>query len=120
MSSTTRDVDHILHSVLVPSFPPNTSQWRKLELAMKFINKSKAEAVRKRSMKIDVRPAVDVSEDCDDEDKELKKTTNTEETELKQPVKTVKAVVGQKKKNFEMLEKRDSFSKLMDSFGKIL
>ena len=33
------------------------SQWRKLELAMKFINTSKAEAVRKKSMKLDVRPA---------------------------------------------------------------
>ena len=35
------DLDHLLHTVLVPSQPPNRSQWRKLELALKFINNSK-------------------------------------------------------------------------------
>jgi hypothetical protein len=40
-SSEDRDtVEHLLRTVLVPSYPPNRSQWRKLELAMKFINKS--------------------------------------------------------------------------------
>ena len=35
------EVEHLLQTVLVPAFPPNRSQWRKLEIAMKFINKSK-------------------------------------------------------------------------------
>lgn len=35
------DVQGILNTLLVPMDPPNRSQWRKLELAMKFINKSK-------------------------------------------------------------------------------
>ena len=40
-SSEERDtVEHLLRTVLVPSYPPNRSQWRKLELALKFINKS--------------------------------------------------------------------------------
>ena len=38
------DVDQILQTILVPSFPPNRSQWRKLDLALKFINKSKTSA----------------------------------------------------------------------------
>ena len=46
------DVDKILQTILVPSFPPNRSQWRKLDLALKFINKSKHSAThtRKKSM----------------------------------------------------------------------
>ena len=35
------EVDHLLQTVIVPAFPPNRSQWRKLEIAMEFINKSK-------------------------------------------------------------------------------
>ena len=35
------DIDNLLKTVLVPSYPPNRSQWKKIELAMKFINKSK-------------------------------------------------------------------------------
>ena len=38
------DIDHLLHSVLIPTFPPNRSQWRKLENALKFINNSKQSA----------------------------------------------------------------------------
>ena len=39
------EVENLLKTVQVPTTgPPNRSQWRKLELAMKFINKSKAEA----------------------------------------------------------------------------
>ena len=37
-------VDKILQTLLVPSFPPNRSQWRKLELAMEFIKKSRERA----------------------------------------------------------------------------
>ena len=37
----TNEVDHLLHTVLVPAFQPNRSQYRKLEIAIKFINKSK-------------------------------------------------------------------------------
>ena len=43
------DLEHLLSTILVPSFPPNRSQWKKLELAMKFINNSKAVVERKRS-----------------------------------------------------------------------
>ena len=45
------DLDGLLHSVLIPSIPPNRSQWRKLELALKFINKSKNCAKKKRLSK---------------------------------------------------------------------
>ena len=42
------ELEDLLKSVLVPAFPPNRSQWKKLELAMKFINASKAQVERKR------------------------------------------------------------------------
>ena len=35
------EVDHLLQTVIVPAFPANRSQWRKLEITMEFINKSK-------------------------------------------------------------------------------
>ena len=38
------DLEHLLSTILVPSFPPNRSQWKKLENALKFINKSKKSA----------------------------------------------------------------------------
>ena len=42
------EVENLLKTVQVPTTgPPNRSQWRKLELAMKFINKSKQEADHK-------------------------------------------------------------------------
>ena len=45
------EVDEILKTVIPPSNrnPPNRSQWRKVELAMKFINKSKAEAEKQKA-----------------------------------------------------------------------
>ena len=45
------DVEQLLHTVLVPAFPPNRSQWRKLEIAMKFINMSKKSARETRMKK---------------------------------------------------------------------
>ena len=51
------NVDELLNTLLIPNFPPNRSQWRKLELALKFINISKNCAekrrVRKESLKIE-------------------------------------------------------------------
>ena len=38
------DVRAIVNTLLVPMDPPNRSQWRKLELAMEFIKKSKNSA----------------------------------------------------------------------------
>ena len=103
------------------------SQWRKLELAMKFINTSKAEAVRKKSMKLDVRPADVLEEIVNAGEDEEKKTIHHKDppSTLLTPV-VVNQVIrkspcdcgGQKK--LQLLEKRDSFSKLLDSFGKIM
>merc|ERR1712032_180060 len=42
------DVQGILNTLLVPMDPPNRSQWRKLELAMKFINISKQSVANSR------------------------------------------------------------------------
>ena len=41
MSRDPDDIQGILNTLLVPMEPPNRSQWKKLELAMKFIKLSK-------------------------------------------------------------------------------
>ena len=47
------DLEHLLSTILVPSFPPNRSQWKKLEIALKFINKSKKSAsIQNREKKL--------------------------------------------------------------------
>ena len=51
------NVDELLNTLRIPAIPPNRSQWKKLEIAVKFINKSKNSAqetrTRKESLKID-------------------------------------------------------------------
>ena len=48
------NIQDILESVKIPSHPPNKSQWKKLELAVKFINISKSSAAARRaSMKME-------------------------------------------------------------------
>ena len=47
---TKDEVDRLLQSVLVPAKPPNRSQWKKLELAMKFIQASKKAESRRGSV----------------------------------------------------------------------
>ena len=46
------DVQGILNTLLVPMDPPNRSQWRKLELAMKFINISKQSVANSRRLQV--------------------------------------------------------------------
>ncbi len=46
------DVQGILNTLLVPMDPPNRSQWRKLELAMKFINISKQSVAHTRRLQV--------------------------------------------------------------------
>ena len=60
------DLEHLLSTILVPSFPPNRSQWKKLEIALKFINKSKESASmqsrEKNLQKIEI--IIKISEKC--------------------------------------------------------
>ena len=35
------ELDQLLLTILVPAFPPNRSQWKKLEVALNFIKKSR-------------------------------------------------------------------------------
>ena len=53
------NIDHLLQTVLVPATPPNRSQWRKLELALKFINKSKKSVKQKKSVTMMKKPTID-------------------------------------------------------------
>eukprot|EP00092_Neocalanus_flemingeri_P042796 GFUD01046940.1.p1 GENE.GFUD01046940.1~~GFUD01046940.1.p1 ORF type:complete len:127 (-),score=34.86 GFUD01046940.1:117-497(-) len=43
------NIHDLLHTLLVPTFPPNRSQWKKLELALKFINLSKQSAKQSKT-----------------------------------------------------------------------
>ena len=43
------NVHDLLNTLLVPTYPPNRSQWKKLELALKFINISKQSAKESKS-----------------------------------------------------------------------
>ena len=43
------NVKDLLNTLLVPTYPPNRSQWKKLELALKFINMSKQSAKETRT-----------------------------------------------------------------------
>ena len=52
MPENSAEVEDLLKSVLVPSFPPNRSQWKKLELAMKFIKLSKQSVAGTKKVKI--------------------------------------------------------------------
>ena len=80
---------------------------------MKFINNSKAEVVRKRSMKLDVHPAVfsDEEDDQEEEEEEDLKTTSPSSRQDSGEICS---------SHNKTLEKRDSFSKLLNSFGRIL
>ena len=47
-------VEDLLNTLRIPAFPPNKSQWKKLEIAVKFINTSKNSArQRKESLKLE-------------------------------------------------------------------
>ena len=116
MKEQSSEVDHLLKSVLVPSFPPNRSQWKKLEIALKFINKSKAEVVRKKS-----------------EDDERKEEDNTclkarEVEDKKRRSSDLELLREQRrqqtepppKKKMKVIGKSDSFLKLLGSVGQIM
>ena len=51
MSRDPEDVQGILTTLLVPMEPPNRSQWKKLELAMKFIKLSKQSVAGSKKVK---------------------------------------------------------------------
>lgn len=65
---TVGSIQDILQTVKVPCYPPNKSQWKKLELAVKFINISKTSAAttRRASMKIEPRKtSIHSNSECD-------------------------------------------------------
>ena len=124
MTKSSAEVEDLLKSVLVPSFPPNRSQWKKLELAIKFINKSKAEVERRRG---------------EDQGGKLKFTPKEEDKVRKELSLTAREVDHKKRrpadlellreqrqnhnegqprtKKLKVLGKRDSLSKLLGTVG---
>jgi hypothetical protein len=48
----TGTIDDLMHSVLIPSFQPTRSQWKKIENALRFINNSKQSAHETRERKV--------------------------------------------------------------------
>ena len=79
---TVGSIQDILETVKVPCYPPNKSQWKKLELAVKFINISKTSAAntRRASMKIEPRKSL-VHSDSECDNKKLNSDDAEEEEE---------------------------------------
>ena len=52
------NVEDLLNKLRIPLYPPDRSKWRKLEIAMKFIEKSKtsAEQSKKRRESLKIHP----------------------------------------------------------------
>ena len=121
MTEKSGEVEDLLKSVLVPSFPPNRSQWKKLELAMKFINKSKAEVERKRS---EDHGGKSTQKDEDKVRRELNlsarevdhKKRMAEDLELSREQRQ-NHNEPQPSKKLKVLGKRDSLSKLLGTVG---
>ena len=114
------EVDHLLQTVLVPSFPPNRSQWKKLELALKFINKSKAEVVRKKSLDLGGKTPFSQK----DEDRFCLAAREVEDKKRMADLELLKEQRLQQNeppsKKLKILGKSDSFSKLLGSVGHIM
>ena len=118
------EVEGLLKSVLVPSFPPNRSQWKKLELAMKFINNSKAVVERKRSQDHGTKSTQK------EEDKVRKELSlSTREVDNKKRVSADLELLREQRQNhneaqpskkLKVLGKRDSLSKLLGTVGHIM
>ena len=71
------DLEHLLSTILVPSFPPNRSQWKKLEIALKFINKSKKSASLQNIEK--------KNKDCHENSRRMSKSFDRNFNEEEQP-----------------------------------
>ena len=79
-----------------------------------------AEVERKRSMKLDVRSSV-LSEDSDqEEEEEVWEKTTSPRQEVIRGSGDQETVRIHHSKSLGSLEKQDSFSKLLDSFGRIM
>ena len=113
------ELEDLLKSVLVPAFPPNRSQWKKLELAMKFINASKAQVERKR--------CEDHGRNGKDEDK-VRKELNLSAREVDHKKRMAEDLElsreqrqnhnePQPSKKLKVLGKRDSLTKLLGTVG---
>lgn len=121
MPENSAEVEDLLKSVLVPSFPPNRSQWKKLELAMKFINASKAEVERNRSdnhggkstQKVEDRVRRESNLSGREVDK--KKRTSADLELLREQRQNQNE--PQPSKKLKVLGKRDSLSKLLGTVG---
>ena len=62
-SEEDEDIEQLLLTILVPSFPPNRSQWKKLENALNFIKKSrKASSSECSTRKMCLLPAGSLTE----------------------------------------------------------
>lgn len=115
------ELEDLLKSVLVPAFPPNRSQWKKLELAMKFINASKAQVERKRC---EDHGGKSTQKDEDKVRKELNlsarevdhKKRMAEDLELSREQRQ-NHNEPQPSKKLKVLGKRDSLTKLLGTVG---
>ena len=123
---TKEEVEQLLLTVLLPSFPPNRSQWKKLEIALDFIKKSRTQT-RARAESVESGRRGSVSSDL----QELPDSAlyNYQKTEFPQRVpgtifvnNTTPAIPPQEitSKHKMLLQKPISWSKLKRSLQKMM
>lgn len=124
---TKEEVEQLLLTVLLPSFPPNRSQWKKLEIALDFIKKSRTQTRARTESVEDSGRLGSVSSDL----QELVDSAlyNYQKTEFPHRVpgtifvnNTTPAIPPQKitSKNKMLLQKPISWSKLKRSLQKMM
>ena len=96
-----------MSTLRIPVYPPDRSQWRKLELAMKFINNSKASAKetkeRKESLKIDPKSPRLLKKD----------KKNPEDSNVDHPVVLSKSKESVRKRGSNWSKIRNSLQEIM-------
>ena len=115
MSKNPEDVEDL--------FPPNRSQWKKLELAMKFIKKSKAEVERRRCGDQGGRK----TQQKDEDKVRAELNLSAREVDHKKRLATDLELLREQRQNYnepqqpnkklKVLGKRESLSKLLGTVG---
>merc|ERR1712025_192095 len=82
MSRDREDIQGILNTLLVPMEPPNRSQWKKLELAMKFIKLSKQSVAGTKKITASEKQKIGLREQSEDKTRTRSKTERDSEERI--------------------------------------
>ena len=106
------DIDDLLHSVLTPTSPPNRTQWKKLDYALKFTSNIKQSANRRRQSKISESNMENTHENSNGITK-LVQFENSSNPEMKTTSEALSS-------SFNCVKEKNKMSKFIDSVQNIL